>query len=274
MSSKETTPPAHAAGTSDNASSRKNPGTVISNKDLALSLDNINENMGKMASLLAKLCDQPNTGVHPPGSKRKSTSDVSDISDSEYDDNTRKSGKRRRCDGHSDDASHDLDDADGIQMLTERSKATGQKAWETPAKETKLLKDFANSFDEDDATGEKIQQELADIAVKRWNKKLSTDKIKSLVDKYKQPQNCSEIKTIKVNPEIWSQRSSTKRETDLKISNLQQIIRKITFATLQTTNMLIHTSAPDNKIMAQQVDSIAMLGHLNTQLARSRELKR
>ena len=64
--------------------------------------------------------------------------------------------------------------------------------------------------------------------------------------------------------------SSTKRKTDLKISNLQQIIRKITFATLQTTNMLIHTSAPDNKIMTQQVDSIAMLGHLNTQLAQLR----
>ena len=122
-------------------------------------------------------------------------------------------------------------------MLTVRSKVTGQKAREIPAKETKLLKDFANSFDEDDATGEKIQQELADIAVKRWDKKLSTDKIKSLVDKYKQPQNCSDIKTIKVNPEIWNQMSSTKRETDLKISNLQQIIRKITFATLQTTNM-------------------------------------
>ena len=57
---------------------------------------------------------------------------------------------------------------------------------------------------------------------------------------------------------------------DLKISNWQQIIRKIKFATLQTTNVLIHTSAPDNKKMAQQVDGIAMLGHLNTQLAQLR----
>ena len=89
-------------------------------------------------------------------------------------------------------------------MLTECSKATGQKERENRDKETKILQDFANSLDEDDATGDKIQQELADIALKRWGKKLYSDKIKSFSDKYKQPQNCSGIKGIKVKPEIWS----------------------------------------------------------------------
>jgi len=58
----------------------------------------------------------------------------------------------------------------------------------------------------------------------------------------------------------------------LKILNLQQVIRKITFATLQTTNVLIQ-NAPglqNNQIMAKQVDTIAMLGHVNTQLAQLR----
>ena len=157
-------------------------------------------------------------------------------------------------------------------MLTESSKATGQKEREIPAKETQLLQDFANSLDEDDATGNKIQQELADIALKRWGKKLSSDKIKSLSDKYKQPQNCSDIKGIKVNPEIWSQLNAKKKKTDLKMSNLQQVIRKITFATLQTTNVLIRnpTGLENNKIMAKPVDIIAMLGDVNTQLAQLR----
>ena len=277
MTSEDTTPSAHVTGTSNSSSSRENPVNVSSNKDLALSLDNINENMGKMASLLAKLCEQPDTGERPPGSKRKSTSEFTDASDSESEENSRTLGKRRRCDSHTDDnisihASDELDDADDIQMLTERSKATGQKERETPAKETKLLQDFANSFDEDDATGAKVQQELADIAIKRWDKKLSSDKIKSLADKYKQPENCSDIKAIRVNPEIWSQMNAKKRKTDLKISNLQQIIRKITFATLQTTNMLInnYSASDNNKVMAQQVDTIAVLGHLNTQLAQLR----
>ena len=80
--------------------------------------------------------------------------------------------------------------------------ATGQKEWETTAKETKFLQDFANSYHEDDASGDEIQTELADVAQKQWDKKLSSGKIKSVVEKYKQPQNCSDIKGIKVNPEI------------------------------------------------------------------------
>ena len=147
-----------------------------------------------------------------------------------------------------------------------------KKGRETPAKETQLLQDCANSLDEDDATGDKIQQELADIALKRWGKKLSSDKIKSFSDKYKQPQNCSDIKGIKVNPEIWSQLNAKKKKIDLKISILQQVIRKITFATLQTTNVLVQnpTGLENNKIMVEQVDTIAMLGHVNTQLAQLR----
>ena len=101
--------------------------------------------------------------------------------------NSRKSGKRRRYVSNSEDnisLEDELEDADidDIKMLTERSKATGRNERETTANETKLLQDFANSLDEDDATGDKIQQVLADIALKRWGKKLSFEKIKSLIE--------------------------------------------------------------------------------------------
>ena len=263
-------------GTSDRSPSMEDPSN-LSTRDLALSLDNINNNMGKMASLLAKLCEKPAPDERPQGLKRQSTSAVLDNSDSEPEENSHKPGKRQRHSSLSDDnislhASDDLDDAHDIKMLTECSKATGQKEREIPAKETQLLQDFANSLDEDDAAGDKIQQEVADIALKRCGKKLSSDKIKSFSDKYKQPQNSSDIKGIKVNLEIWSQLNAKKKKTDLKISNLQQVIRKITFATLQTTIVLIQnpTGLENNKIMAKQVDIIAMLGHVNTQLAQLR----
>ncbi|XP_068704245.1 uncharacterized protein [Montipora foliosa] len=276
MSDENTATSGDVHGTSDSS-----PRTVdlpnLSHRALALSLDNMNNNMGKMASLLAKLCEKPAPDERPQGLKRQSTSAVSDNSDSEPEETSYKSGKRRRYLSPSDDnislhASDDLDEADDIQMLTECSKATGQKEREIPAKETQFLQDFANSLDQDDATGDKIQQELADIALKRWGKKLSSDKIKNFSDKYKQPQNCPDIKSVKVNPEIWSQLNAKKKKTDLNISNLQQVIRKITFATLQTTNVLIQnpTGLENNKIMAKQVDTVAMLGHVNTQLTQLR----
>ena len=63
---------------------------------------------------------------------------------------------------------------------------------------------------------------------------------------------------------------SCQRKTDLK--KFTTDYPKTTFATLQTTNMLINNSSvPDNnKITAQQVDTIAMLGHVDTQLAQLR----
>jgi len=53
---------------------------------------------------------------------------------------------------------------------------------------------------------------------------------------------------------------------------LQQAIGKITFAALQTTNVLIQnpTGLENSQIMAKQVDTIAMLGHVNTQLGQLR----
>lgn len=73
-----------------------------------------------------------------------------------------------------DNISDELVDADDIKMLT-------------------VLQDFANGFDDDNATGEKVRQELVGIALKWWGKKLSSEKIKSLVEKYKQPRNCKRV---------------------------------------------------------------------------------
>ena len=107
----------------------------------------------------------------------------------------------------------ELDYENDIQRLTERSKATGQKK-KTPAKETKFIQDFTHSYDEDDATGDENEKELADVAQKPGAKKLSSEKTESLVEKYRQPQNCSDVKGIKVNPEIWSQLEDLKSTTN------------------------------------------------------------
>ncbi|XP_068756611.1 uncharacterized protein [Montipora capricornis] len=164
----------------------------------------------------------------------------------------------------------DLNDED-LKLLTEQSSATGQ-ARETPVPEAKILQDIANDFEDDDATGGKIVQQLADIATKRWGKKLSSDKLKTLLDKYKRPENCEDIKATKVNPEIWKQLSPNKRKVDLQLSNMQQVVRKVTFATLQTTNALLQntTVSTNSNLIIQFVDVVALLGHVNTQLAQFR----
>ena len=93
------------------------------------------------------------------------------------------------------------------------------------------------------------------------------EKIKGLGGKYKRPENCKDLKAVKVNKEIWSQLSATKRKTDLQLANMQQLTRKIAFRNLQTTNWLLsQLPGTDTKQpLTESVDTIAMLGHLNTQ---------
>lgn len=183
MSDEDATLRAHAAGTADSSPSQENSVHVLNGKDLVISLDNISNNMAKMASTLAKLYD-PDTEERSSCLKRNSTSDLPHFSDSDSEGSSRQSGKRKRYESQTEDnlslhaSGDEVDDENDIQMLTERSKATGQKARGNPAEGTKFLQDFANSYDEDDATRNEIQKKLADVAQKRWDKKLSSEKFK------------------------------------------------------------------------------------------------
>ena len=79
------------------------------------------------------------------------------------------------------------------------------------------------------------------------------------------------ITEVRVNPEIWTQLSCQKKKTDLQSGNFQQIARKLLFANLQMTNTLMAGQQVDTKsVLAQTVDSIALLGHMNHNLSQQR----
>ncbi|PFX11296.1 hypothetical protein AWC38_SpisGene25070, partial [Stylophora pistillata] len=257
------------------------PGTAFvvdmnANHHILNSLNNIDRTMGQMAGLIAKFCKDD----RPSGRKRskRSADPSSDTDESESQHKhypCRSNSKRARENTPSDDdlslhAQDNFDDED-LKLLTEQSSSTGQ-ARETPVLEAKIVQDIANGFEDDDATGNKIMQQLADLATKHWGKKLSSEKLKNLLDKYKRPENCELIKATKVNPEIWNHLNPNKRKVDLQLSNMQQVVRKVTFATLQTTNVLLQNASISSSpnLILQSVDVVALLGHVNTQLAQFR----
>lgn len=53
---------------------------------------------------------------------------------------------------------------------------------------------------------------------------------------------------------------------------MQQVVRKITFETLERTNVFLQNSSglANWNLIAQSVNVIALLGHVNTQLAQFR----
>ncbi|PFX02551.1 hypothetical protein AWC38_SpisGene25661, partial [Stylophora pistillata] len=204
------------------------------NHHILNSLNNIDRTMGQMVGLIAKFCKNDRASSQKRSKRPADPSSDTDESESQHKHYPRRSNSKRARENtpsHDDLSLHAQDDFDDedLKLLTEQSSATGQ-AQETPVMEAKILQD--NGFEDNDATGDKIMQQLADLATKRWGKKLSSEKLKNLLDKYKRPENCEDIKTTKFNPEIWNELNPNKRKVDLQLSNMQQVVRKVTFATL------------------------------------------
>ena len=120
----------------------------LNNRDLALSPDNINSNTGKMASLLAKLCEKPVPDERPQGLKRPSTSAVSDNSDSESEEN---SHKRRRLTRLWDDkislhASDDLKTQMTLQCSSSVQRPPAKKSGKPPPKRQSSFKSLLTAL--------------------------------------------------------------------------------------------------------------------------------
>ena len=86
------------------------------------------------------------------------------------------------------------------------------------------------------------------------------------------PQNCTTFFVPKVNEQIWSKLKGCNRQRDLRISILQDALVKTSSALALTIEDLLKARQdkvyPDSKAIATRLfDSIALLGHVNTELS-------
>ena len=229
--------------------------------------------MAKLSSVLETVCSsgQQSLAASPP--KRKSPDSSDELSQSEDDCSP---PRKRFADCNSDDnaslyADDYLDYDSSVQKLTERKKSSPPVADHNGGnKPAKMLKSLVDSYEEEDATGDDIDPDVAELLNKKvGGKKLNPDKIK-IVAKHKRPANCPELKPVRVNPTIWGQLTATQKKADLKLTNFQQLVRKVTTINLQTKDWLGNNTLNNTDLITKSVDSLAMLGHLNTQLAQLR----
>ena len=132
------------------------------------------------------------------------------------------------------------------------------------------MKELAESLDDNEATGENVKTQLAEILNKHWGKKLSPGKIKNFSDKYKIPANCTDLVMARTEHEIWVQLNASQKKADLQVANIQQNVQKIAVATVQTANDLLEAKickkVDHNKLVTNMTDSTALLGHASHEL--------
>ena len=180
------------------------------------------------------------------------------VSDSEYGDTDSQADPCPEDDNHS---TFSLEKAKEKLFSLPQSNETSY----FEAEEEKFLESWSKSFETSEKVTAEVTPHLADIANKRWGKKLAPEVLKTLQGRHGKPASCTSITNVKVNPEIWGQLNAGKRTKDSRLSNTHQTLQRVAFITLQMADCLLNWKDPElDKIslVSNAVDSIALLGHV------------
>lgn len=259
--------------------------TGTTNK-LERAVDQLNAHMDRMSTFLGQLCQSiPNgkcsrnareagshdpTGTNEPKRKRQRGSE-SFSSDEEADDPCMKFSK------DSDAISVTASDEEVQNLLDGVSGGSSHKNDNNKGAEEhdEILKELTATFRDEDKRGPPINRQLAEMANKRWGKKLEQEKMSSLLTKYDPPENCVDITVTRVNSEIWQSLISFRKKADLRLANLQQAFQKATFATLTNADKLLRItdlSGPSKKeLLTNSIDIVALLGEAASEISLLRQ---
>ena len=139
------------------------------------------------------------------------------------------------------------------------------------------LKNLISDFKLDEECGPDINPTLAEALKDVWCKRLTKEKAKKRLEKYNRPENCKDLRTVKVNPEIFGNISDASRSHDIKMQKMQTTLVRGTIPVVQTLDILMRLK-PNQKIGNKELgelkqlasDTIGLLSHANQQILQMR----
>ena len=139
-----------------------------------------------------------------------------------------------------------------------------------------LLTDIDSAWSStSDKKGPPISPHLAKIIDQRLLDEIDRDKQKTIISKYKSPQNCEEVYLTRINEEIWNQLPLYAKKADFKVAHLQEALLGGISASLMSANELLECrekkTLPDYKVLITQlIDSIVLTGLVCKELSYKR----
>lgn len=145
---------------------------------------------------------------------------------------------------------------------------------------TELLENIDNSLLLTDEAGPPVSDKLAKILNSKFQAEFDSEKRKELLSKYKVPSNCESFHVPKVNPEIWQKLNAHAKRSDMSLYTQQDTLIHVTSAISSVVDDLLSARQKNEtpnyqSLIAQIIDSVALLGHVNRELSfKRRELLR
>ena len=255
---------------------------------LAHTLAELNQTMGHMSMMLGDLWqksqdDTPlqQTAVEDRhadnikhGRKRTCVSasesqGSEDSSASEDDDHASRQKQSAPFADNTSEISVHVQEDDSESLLLQNSATTKANPSTDPATD-ETLKQLGEMLEDTEATCDEVIPRLATIIENRWNKKLAPEKLTLIHEKYQRPANCPAVVSVKVNPEIWAKLPTYQQRVDTNVSKIQESVRKAALISLKTAQALSSSKPAEldvKQLLTQQVDLLALLGHINHELS-------
>eukprot|EP00794_Sanderia_malayensis_P014718 gene14718-16248_t len=137
---------------------------------------------------------------------------------------------------------------------------------------TELLENIDHSLLLTDEAGPPVSDKLGKILNSKFPAEFDPEKRKELLSKYKVPSNCESFHVPKVNPEIRQKLNAHAKRCDMSLYTQQDTLLRVTSAISSVVDNLLSArqknETPDyQSLIAQIIDSVALLGHVNRELS-------
>ena len=90
-----------------------------------------------------------------------------------------------------------------------------------------LLQVIDESLRPSDSYGPKIKDNVAKMVNEKFTTDVGLDKRKQILEKYKTPENCTQLLLPKVNDPVWSVLKNFHRQRDLRVAVLQDSLVRV-----------------------------------------------